>query len=268
MPSMLIAATRRVELEPLGTGGHAAISVAPALRAALLRSLSAEHAALLAEPVLNPAADEIDWYAELEAMPVPLPSLAPPARAEAEAALARLGEDVRGLADRLAASRVEGDRFLGQMLAFSLTVPDESHVLVAAGRPVLVGWGHRAAGPRQPNPLIIGTRAPVAGRMSILPPPPGILDTAVPEQHGGLWWLALALAALLWLLPAWLLARALAEPVPCGVAPVSLVLVRRLAALETAGARLRAELGVLRAPAAAPCPHAPVLPPLPQGRSP
>ena len=253
MPAVLIAITRRSELDPLGTGGHSAISVAPTLRAALLRALSPDHAALLAEPVANPARDEIDWYAEIAGPAVPLPGLDPAARAAAEATLAQLGDDIRTLAERLAAGPAEADRFLGEMLSFALTVPDESHVLVAARQPVLVGWGHRAAGPRQPNPLIIGTRLMAEARMAILPPPPPILGAVVPQRPGWLWWAALAVAALLWLVPAWLLGRALAAPVPCVVAPAGLALVQRLDAARGAGARLAAQLGVLRAEAATLC---------------
>ncbi len=251
MTAVLIATTPRAELEPLGTGGHSAISVAPALHAALLRSLSPEHAALLAEPVLNARRDEIDWYAEVPAPPVPLPTLDPPARAAALEALDRLGSDIRGLAETLTASRDEGDRFLGELLRFALTVPDDRHVLVAAGRPVLVGWGHRAAGPRQPDPLIIGTRLlsrPLAGgqRMAIAPPPVPILGELPRPQPSGLWWAALALACLLWLVPLWLLSRALAAPPVCAVAPSTIALARRLHLAEATGAGLAARLGVLR----------------------
>ena len=251
MAAVLIATTRRAELEPLGTGGHSAISVAPALHAALLRSLSPEHAALLADPVLNPRRDEIDWYADVPAPPVPLPALDPPTRAAAQETLNRLGGEIHALAETLTASREEGDRFLGELLRFALTVPDDSHVLVAAGRPVLVGWGHRAAGPRQPDPLIVGTRLlsrPLEGpgRMAITPPPPPILGELPPPPRSGLWWAALALALLLWLVPIWLLGRVLAAPPVCAVAPSAIALVQRLQLAEATGAGLAARLGVLR----------------------
>ena len=251
MTAVLIATTPRAELEPLGTGGHSAISVAPALHAALLRSLSPEHAALLAEPVLNARHDEIDWYAEVPAPPVPLPTLDAPARSAALEALNRLGGEIRGLAETLTASRDEGDRFLGELLRFALTVPDDRHVLVAAGRPVLVGWGHRAAGPRQPDPLIIGTRLfsrSLEGgqRTTIAPPPVPILSELPRPRRASLWWAALALACLLWLVPLWLLSRALAAPPVCAVAPSAIVLARRLHLVEATGAGLAARLGVLR----------------------
>jgi len=261
MPAVLIATTRQTDLEPLGTGGHSAISVAATLRAALLRSLSPDHAALLAEPFANPARGEIDWYAEIAGPAVPLPGLPPAERAEAGVTLARLGDDIRALAEQLAAAPAEADRFLGEMLRLALTVPDESHVLVTAGRPVLIGWGHRSAGPRHPNPLIIGARQPIEARMPILPPPPAILGDAVRRPPGGLWWAALALAALLWLLPAWLLSRAMAAPVPCLVAPLELAMMRRLDTARVAGAKLAARLGVLRAEAATPCPPGVAPPP-------
>ncbi|MGH7117827.1 MAG: hypothetical protein ACREFP_02340 [Acetobacteraceae bacterium] len=253
MAAVLIATTRQDELEPLGTGGHRAISVAPTLRATLLRSLSAEHAALLAEPYPNPGRGEIDWYAESAGEAVPLPVLPPAARAEAEAKLARLGDDIRGLADRLASSRSDADRFLGEMLRLAIVVPDQSYVRLAAGRPVLVGWGHRGADPRYPNPLIIGTHALGESRMPILPPPSAILGEAVGRPSAWLWWAAFAIAVLLWLLPVWMLRRAMAAPVPCVVAPTEVALFNHLDAARTATAALSARLAVLRSEAATPC---------------
>ncbi|HUN40522.1 MAG TPA: hypothetical protein VMU81_09545 [Acetobacteraceae bacterium] len=256
MPATLIATTRQSELEPLGTGGQSAISVAPTLRSALSRMLSPGHAALLAEPVANPARGEIDWYADITGEAVPLPSLPPPARADAGATLARLGAEISALAANLANAPAEADRFLGAMLGAALSVPDESYVRVADGRPFLVGWGHRQAGPRHPNPLVIGTLQASQVRMPILPPPPRFLPVAplARTAPAWLWWLALAAAVLLWILPVWLLADAFAAPVPCAVAPSGLAQMQRLDEAHAVTAALAARLAALRAAAQAPCP--------------
>jgi hypothetical protein len=75
MSATRIATTRSQDLQPLGTAGQTAMESWGALVSLLSRALSPAHARLLAEPMVNPARGEVDWYAEGEDEAVPLPNL-------------------------------------------------------------------------------------------------------------------------------------------------------------------------------------------------
>ena len=171
MASQRIATTRSRDLQPLGTAGQLAVDSWGALSALLARTLSPAHAALLSEPVADAARGEIDWYAEGDGPATPLTDLPPASRVAVAGQLAVLRGDIMALSERLRAGRDEGDRFLGEMLGFALTVPGPQYERSLAGAPVLVGWGHLAAGARAvQGDIVASVRAPPAP-MTILPPP-------------------------------------------------------------------------------------------------
>jgi hypothetical protein len=198
-----IATTRSQDLQALGTAGQLAIESWGALTALLARELSPAHAALLAEPAANPARGEVDWYGAGEALP--LTSLP---QAQREAAQARLDDLVGAivtLADRLRASRSDGDRFLGDMLALAIQVPGPDFVRVQGNQPVLVAWGHARSGPAAERVTLTGRLRAKPAAMAILPPPPSPFLPAARREHWrwlGVSVLASALAlSVLWLDP-------------------------------------------------------------------
>jgi hypothetical protein len=172
MPTSYIAVTRARDLQALGTGGQLAIEAASTLAALLSRELSPAHAALFAEPHPNPARGEVDWYAEGEGPVAPLAEIPEPERAAVQAELDRLVGDIRRLSERLRTSARESDRFLGEMLALALEVPDAGSIRVRGGRPVLVAWGHTPAGGRAGPDPIRGVSARAVAPMAIRPAPP------------------------------------------------------------------------------------------------
>jgi hypothetical protein len=171
MATIRIATTRQRDLQPLGTAGQTAIECWSVLSALLLRELGPSHAALFAEPVVNPAQGETDWYTEGEATPVPLTMLDPDARAAVQAERMRLEQDMRSLAARRRAASGEGERFLADMLMLALSVPGDDHVYAVDGRPVLVAWGHASAGGAPEQVVLTGLRQGSPVPMTILPPP-------------------------------------------------------------------------------------------------
>lgn len=195
MPNTRIATTRARDFQPLGATGQPVVAVWGALVGLLSQRLSAEHAALLAEPVVNPSRGETDWYSDYEGPAVALSDLPDPARAAARAELARLCDDIVALAQNLRASRKDDERLLGAMLDLAVQVPDESAVLVQEGHPVLTAWGHVRTGPGAAPVVLTGARHRVLPPMAILPPP--VAAGLQMRRRGWLaWWLATLLALL------------------------------------------------------------------------
>jgi S1-C subfamily serine protease len=124
----------------LSIGEQLALEAHPALAAFLDRMAGAEAAALFAEPLMSrgnrEAPPTISWYAAAEGEGRPITQLDGPARAEAEARLARMLAGLRPLLD---------DPDGGRLLGAALHVPSPEDVWVVEGRPVILNWGMLAA---------------------------------------------------------------------------------------------------------------------------
>lgn len=113
----------------------------------LRREVSAEAAALFAEPVFDPAMGKTHWYTEADRV-VPASAL----DAEQRSRLDRRFEDLRAAvlahADRLAATKVEADRRIAEGLRAVFATGDlEAHLWSADGEPLLTAWGRGTALP-------------------------------------------------------------------------------------------------------------------------
>ncbi|WP_291298007.1 hypothetical protein, partial [Elioraea sp.] len=130
----LLAKTDLSAHAPVTEGGRAVIEQHGRLAALLsARGLSP---GLFAEPVITRGADgapsSVSWYGEADGEPVPLSSLSPARRAEAERALAAsLASLVPALDDADA----------GGLLRRALLLADPDSVLAVDGGVVLTGWG-------------------------------------------------------------------------------------------------------------------------------
>ena len=161
MSNQLIATTRAGEVQPLAIQGQLVVENWAALRL-VLGTLGAPFEALLAEPVIDSIRGEIDWYAE----PADTP-------AEHSFLLDRFREmTIRctALAVQLETAAAPADRVLGAILRLALVIPDESFVRTGKSGPVLVGWGHKAAGPGAERIELSG-RLAVPAAPAVLPPP-------------------------------------------------------------------------------------------------
>lgn len=275
MDSTLIATTANAELQALGTGGQLVVQAWDQLANHLRRTLGAAHAGLFAEPNPDPDRGTTDWYAEGDGPALTLAAVPEPGRQAAQAELTRLVDDIRAESEKLRASARSGDRFLGDLLALALQVPDEASVRVVGGRPVLVAWGYAPVGaPARPELLLGLLWRPVAGRapgelpMRIVGPPP-----APPPRDRGAWaWLALPLPLLLllllWFDPfRWFEAPAAQCLIPTAGLPLLDDLRReegRESALRAEAARLTQQLGDRRVA----CPPPPGPPPRPAAQRP
>ena len=156
MASLRIATTRTQDLQPLAGSGQAGVAAWGALHALLTRELSAAHAAVLAEPMVNEAQGTIDWYAEGEGAGARLIDLPEPVRARVQARLDQLAGEIGALATRLQTSRTEADRLLSVALEQALRLPGPEFVHVRGERPVLVGWAHVRSNQRAGEAALTG----------------------------------------------------------------------------------------------------------------
>lgn len=266
MAAIRIATTRQRDMQPLAVAGQTTIEAWLTLQTVLARELGPAHAALLAEPVLNPALGEVDWYADAAGPVRPQSALTAGEQAAVWAEAGRLVADIRALAARLGVSRADGDRLLAEMLTLALPpanadglpelLPDDLYAAPAAPpasglQPILVAWGHSRMGARGVTRALTGAKTPVAAAMGILPPPPS--PYGVTPRRTWLWGvlgaslLAPALAlALLWQDPfGWFRIDVAA----CRLVPGQLDLARTLQDEAAQEGVLRAELSRLVADA-------------------
>ena len=175
--SILIATTRQEGLHPIGTGGQPVMLAFEQLARYLRQHLSEDHAALLAEPNVNPSHGTVDWYAvvpEAGTRVCRYDEADEEVRAAAGETLARLRADIEERAGVLAQSRAGGERVLGRMLNLALEIPGEEYIYCVGDRPVLVCWGNlqdrpqpergvlRKMVPYRPPPLPAAAAAGVA----------------------------------------------------------------------------------------------------------
>lgn len=102
---------------------------------------------LFAEPVMGQQSGQIDWYTDEPGTCVPWPEIPEDQRGPVRESLRASVEGIRALRDRT------GSRF-DQLVDAALEIPDESDIVVAGGRPVLVRWGMMRDGPVRSEPVI------------------------------------------------------------------------------------------------------------------
>ncbi len=198
--------------EPLGALGNPVYLAAAQLRAAIGRRLGEDAAAALAIPHRNQDGDTIDWYAPGPGPVVPWSAATPEERTQAKEQLLGIRDRIEELGRAMQSEEAGERQVFGRLLEQVTSFPDDGHVYLVQGRPVITFWGfqHQSA-PVGSSPLlnldVEPRQAPLAGIRRSLS-----------------WWWLLPLLLLLALLLIWLL-RGCEEP------PVQ----RRQEAVEAAG---------------------------------
>jgi hypothetical protein len=237
--SRRIATTAATSLRPVAAPGRRDHGLLVQL---IEEQLSPDHARLFAEPVPTPDGRSIDWYSEPDGPVTTLDRLEPGERDAAERELQRLLDDLRGLAERLAAGRDIDAQNKAQLLKAALEIPDLSYVRVIGGQPVLLAWSYvhdRGDAPMGVLGRFVASRAPPPAAAPAPAPVPAAVITSVPvaapvvagRRFGWLWWLLWLLFALLVALISWIL---LSEA--CGVRLLSFGLIDRCPAPAAAAA--------------------------------
>lgn len=168
MSDGVLERTRQSDLQPLIANGVPVFRMYGQIRIELLRALSQDHLGLFADPNPDPTSGDIQWFAPNPGEIIKLADCTEDDRSGHEFHLARLVDDITHHIERLNRSGDDDARNMASVLTMALEIPDESHIFVVGGLPVLAGWGHVPRGPAVlRKPLI----ALVKRVLTITPPP-------------------------------------------------------------------------------------------------
>ena len=243
MAGSLITTTRRGNMRPLAVQGIFATDCYHQLHSLLEQSLSAAHARLLAEPVHDPARENVDWYSSSEGTPTPLSALSPEQADAVRVRIGKMAAEIHAAAEDISRDTDSRRALSGQLLSLCLQHPHEDDLWLVGEQPLVCCWGF-APGTMgaQPEDLTrLGPARPVP-KASAAPAAP----VPVVAGAGCLAWLLplLLLLALLWLI----LCRFGLMPLP-GLCPPALFGedAGRLKAEREKGAHHLREIDTLRA---------------------
>ncbi len=200
---IFITQTALNDLRPLAWQGVQAASCYDQLTRILLTKLSPQHAALLAEPLMDDASRTVDWYAlandntaENSALTFgPLNQLPAASQQPLRAHLLALGHDVYNLAQSLKNSPDSNSVTAGTLLEMAISFPSEDYLYVVGQQPVITCWGYAPGGPGASPELITRVRtAPeeiaagisfASNSASLLAPAPGFenMEGQSPKQN-------------------------------------------------------------------------------------
>lgn len=203
MSGLLLRTGRLREYNALGSVGRPVYSAAPQLRALIKRTMGQDCADMLAVPQVNEAGDTIDWYAPAGSTVVPWDAATEEERAPARQAIQQAQQDFqRRSAEMLGqANGANKDmEVFARLLPFATQIPDESHIHLVDGRPVITFWGFTRlnAAPEADVVRDLALRPAMAAPATAEPAAP--LPVPVAQTWLQRWWWLLPLLFLLLLL--------------------------------------------------------------------
>lgn len=190
MSGVLLRTGRLRDYKALGAVGRPVSSAAAQLRAIVKRRLSESSANLLAIPQVNEAGDTISWYAPSGSMVVPWSAASEEERAPARAIIAQARQDFAAQSQALQAlsNGSEDAEVLGRMLPLALHIPDESHIHLVDGRPVLTFWGFDPLGATQDHDVLRDLPWPTAAAATAAPAAAAAAPVYVVTAIDRPWW--------------------------------------------------------------------------------
>jgi hypothetical protein len=129
------------DYHPVGAVGHPVYLAAAQLRAALARRLGPDLADSFAIPQRNEDGDTLDWYAPRPGPVVPWSAASPEERLSAQSQLLENRARIDELARTMQADPDPERQVFARLLAHVFNFPDEDHVYLVDGRPVVSFWG-------------------------------------------------------------------------------------------------------------------------------
>lgn len=194
MKEMFLCSDRLEKFQSLGENGQAVhISALQLLKTLRLRKFG-DVADAMAIPQVNEHGDKIDWYSAITGDVIPWSAANEHERHQALSLLESHQQKIRQLSEEMRQESGADHRLFGQLLEKALQFPDQSHVWLVNGKPVISFWGfinaqhHVRIDPldclRPLQPAQLAT--PVSQKISAAP--------LLPRVRTG-WW---------WRLPAWL----------------------------------------------------------------
>jgi len=204
---MFLCSDKLDKYQSMGENGQAVHISALQLRETLRLRKQSAVADTLAIPQVNEYGDRIDWYAPANGDVIPWSAAT---SSERQAALSQLENShsvLRNLSSEYSQHSNPEQRLFGQLLEKALQFPDQNHVWLVGGKPVISFWGFvNARHPSRIDPLdCLRPPVPIAPAVAA-PAAPVVAEplTERPVTRRGWWWVLPAW--LRWLLPLLLLA--------------------------------------------------------------
>lgn len=203
MSGLLLRTGRLREYNALGSVGRPVYSAAPQLRALIKRTMGQESADMLAVPQVNEAGDTIDWYAPAGSTVVPWDAATEEERAPARQAIQQARQDFQRRSTEMLGQANGANKDMevfARLLPFATQIPDESHIHLVDGRPVITFWGFTRlnAAPEADVVRDLALRPAMAAPATAEPAAP--LPVPVAQTWLQRWWWLLPLLFLLLLL--------------------------------------------------------------------
>lgn len=187
---------------PLGEEGNPVYKWATQIRVTIKRKISSESTNVFAIPQPNENGDIIDWYAPESGPVIPWSSATREEKISAKEQLSHIQKklnDSEAFNQNNKSDQSIFNRLLGHIIQF----PDDEHVYLVNGKPVLTFWGFVASDANvRPDPLAILTIPELLNTTESIPThavPDRSVET-LPVKRRFSWWWLLALLALLLLL--------------------------------------------------------------------
>jgi len=129
------------DIQALGENGQPVYASALQIRETLRLRKQQSIADVLAIPQPNEAGDRIDWYSPIAGKVTSWLSASDSERASAITQLEQCRAAVQTLCQAALKSTKPGQQLFGTLLAKAIQFPDQNHVYLVDGRPVLTFWG-------------------------------------------------------------------------------------------------------------------------------
>jgi hypothetical protein len=200
----LLRSGNRKDFKALGEEGNPVYKWATQIRVAIRRKIGADSTGIFALPQVNEDGDILDWYAPEPGLVVPWTAATRAERLSAKAQLADIQQTLLA-AEREANNSEDKDQSVfKRLLVHVIQFPDDEHVYLVNGKPVLTFWGfvEADAAPRS-DPLSVLTIPDLPVEGQIISQPAQIAEVqpeAIPVRRRFSWWWLLLIPLLLLLL--------------------------------------------------------------------
>ncbi|MCI0655103.1 MAG: SrfA family protein [Methylococcaceae bacterium] len=186
--------------KPLGEVGTPVYKSANQLRFAIQRHLGADSAKVLAVPQSNEEGDLIDWYASEPGSVIPWTAATDDERKTAKEELVAIQRDLSETAARMQSTNDRERQVFGRLLEHVIRFPDDQHVYLVNGKPVLTFWGFvypNESDDKDCLKVLNLTPAPAVAGPAPKPPNLEKSDRLSLRRRFNFWWLLLLIPLLI-----------------------------------------------------------------------
>ncbi len=184
---------------PLGEEGNPVYKWATQIRVAIRRNIGAENINVFAIPQINEDGDILDWYAPESGSVVPWSSATEDEQISAKEQLAEIQQKLLATENKKEKSADKEQTVFKRLLKHVIQFPDDQHVYLVNGKPVLTFWGFvniNSAPSIDPLTLLRIPELPKPADIVSIPVHDTVVET-LPVKRRSLWWWLLLLPLLL-----------------------------------------------------------------------